>query len=124
MSFIFVSRSTIESDTLGSLNPALVVDVQQCRRILGLVISPVAFCTISLIARPILQQSSAGLQREEVGLQADLRSLRCASEIISGIAVTSVHRKPQVERVTCPLTSCIWHLICIFRLLMVLLVQL
>jgi hypothetical protein len=52
----------------------------------------------SLNMPPILQQSLAGLQREEVDLRADqdLRSLRCASEIISGIAVTSVHRKPQV----------------------------
>jgi hypothetical protein len=56
---------------------------------------------------PILQQSSGGLQREEVDLLADqdLRSLRCASEIISGIAVTSVHRKPQVLHLYHPFAS-------------------
>jgi hypothetical protein len=84
--------------------------VQQCRHILGLVIAPATPLTppahlslslyffFSLNMPPILQQSLAGLQREEVDLRADqdLRSLRCASEIISGIAVTSVHRKPQV----------------------------
>ena len=53
--------------------------------------------SLSHIISSILQQSSANLQLEEVALQPDFRSLRCASEIISGIAVTSVHRKPQVE---------------------------
>ena len=59
-----------------------------------------ALC-VSFIMSPILQKSSANLKHEEVSTQADSHSLRCASEIISGIAVTSVHRKPQVEQ---------WHM--------------
>jgi hypothetical protein len=69
-------------------------------------IGDLPLASLSYVISPIVQQSSANLQHEEVALQPDSRSLRCASEIISGIAVTSVHRKPQVECFPCfPLLS-------------------
>jgi hypothetical protein len=70
-----------------------------------------------------LQQSSANLHHAEVSVQPDLRSLRSASEIISGIAVTSVHRKPQVAIVPCHFLNSL-DLIWYVRLSMALLVQL
>jgi hypothetical protein len=64
---------------------------------IGDLLDGTALCA-PFIMSPVVQQSSANLKHEEVPAQADSHSLRCASEIISGIAVTSVHRKPQVEQ--------------------------